>query len=432
MKRINKKARRIITIVLGIVILISAVYFLTMNPRRGVTKRADPSLPLDHVLTQREAAHDLEYFYNHLKSRHPAWLDGPEQLVQAVEDQYQTEVDQLGEQVTVLELWQALGRIAAELGDGHTWVTWNDPKTPLYIDSFKQLDDYGAPIAINGVPISEIMDNFLSMIPVEMQSYAEATFLTNVIISESFLNFSGVDISDGVFMTFQTVEGEQTVHYVLVPYQKVSKYANSVEDDEWVSYVIDREKDVGIFTLKSCVINEEYREALDSFFSDVFDNLISNVIVDLRENGGGNSRVANEFLKYIDVETYRTWDSDIRFGWYLLRNRSKVVDNPQKPETFMGDLYILTDTFTYSAAMDFAMLIGDNDLGMLVGEPSGNLPDSYGDILVFQMPNSDLVVRISHKKWYRIDEEKAQEALMPDVIVPAEDALDKALEMIAN
>ena len=274
MKKINKKTRRIIGIILGIVILLSAVYFLTMDPRRGVIKRPDPSLSLDHVLTQQEAARDLEYFYNHLKSRHPVWLGGPEQLVQAVEDQYQTEVDQLGEQVTVLELWQASGRIAAELGDGHTWVTWNEPNTPLYIDSFKQLDDYGTPLAINDVPISKIMDNFLSLIPVESQSYAEATFFKNIIISESFLNFSSVDTSDGIFMTFQTGEGEQTFHYVFVPIEKVSKYANSVTDDEWLSYVIDQEDDVGIFTLKSCVFNEEYQETLDSFFSEVFDNSI--------------------------------------------------------------------------------------------------------------------------------------------------------------
>jgi hypothetical protein len=359
-------------------------------------------------------------------------LDGPEQLAQAVEHQYQAEVEQLGDQVTVLELWQASGRIAAALEDGHTWVTWNDPNTPLYIDSFKQLDDYGAPIAINDVPISEILNNFLTLIPVESQSYAEDTFFENVITSESFLTFSGVDTSDGVFMTFQTDEGEQTFHYVFVPIQKVVKYANSVTDDDWVSYEIDQGKDVGIFTLRNCVNNAEYQETLDSFFADIFDSSISNVIVDLRGNGGGNSAVANEFLKYIDVDTYRTWDSDIRFGWYLLRNRDKVVNNPQKPEIFNGDLYVLTDTFTYSAAMDFAMLIGDNDIGTLVGEPSGNLPDSYGDILFFQMPNSDLVIRISHKKWYRIDPEKAHEALTPDVVVPAEEALDKALELIAH
>jgi len=430
MKKLNKGTVRIISAVLVIAILLSAVYYFTLYPRRGVLTQFDPSLPLDEALTQQEAARDLEYFYNHLKSRHPAWLDGSEALTQAVEEQYQTELAGIGNTISVLELWQASGRIAAQLGDGHTWVSWNDPETPLYIDNFKQLEDYGAPLTINNVPTSEILDNFLSMIPVELRFYAEATFLKNFIINESLLTFSGVDTTDGVNMTFQTDEGEQSFHYVFVPLKRVVKYANSIEDEIWVDYAIEPEKDVGIFTLRSCVNNEEYQHTLASFFSEVFTNDISNVVIDLRGNGGGNSSVANEFLTYIDVDAYKMWDSDVRNGWYLQKNRDHVIENPRKAETFDGNLFVLTDTFTYSAAMDFAMLVGDNDLGTLVGEPSGNLPEGYGDILFFQMPNSDLVIRISYKKWYRIDSTKADEPLMPDVVVPAEEALDKVLELI--
>jgi hypothetical protein len=403
-----------------------------MAPRRGIVKIFDASLPLDHALTQREALRDLNYFLNHLETRHPAWLDGSTGLVEAVEAQYQAEVDQLGEQVTVLELWQAASRIAAQLGDGHTWVNWKNPKTALYIDNFKQLDDYGLPLNIDGVPTQELLDTYLSITSYELPFYAEARFLNSVIVAEPMLTFCGVDTADGVDMTFSTDEGEQTFHYVFVPLERVVQYGSSTEDEKWVDYAIDLENDLGIFTLRSCTYNEEYQTTLAAFFAEVFKYGLSNIVVDLRGNGGGNSTVANEFLRYIDVDQYKSWDGAVRFGWYLHQNNDVVVDNRKQPKTFDGDLYVLTDIFTYSAAMDFAMLIGDNDLGMLVGEPSGNLPDSYGDILVFQMPNSDLVVRISHKKWYRIDEEKAQEALMPDVIVPAEDALDKALEMIAN
>lgn len=432
MKKINKKTTRIVSIVLCIVVLLGAVYYFTLYPRRGVLTKLDPSLPLNEVLTQREALQDLEYFYNHLKSRHPAWLDGSDHLIQAVEEQYQTEVDHFGEQVTVLELWQASGRIAARLGDGHTWVKWEDPNTPLYIDSFKQLEDYGAPLTIDGVPTSDILERFLTMFPHELRFYAEATFNKSIITSEWLLTYCGVDTSDGVDMTFLTDSGEQLFHYVFVPLQKVVKYTKSENNEIWVKYTIDQERGVGIFTLRSCIINEEYLKALDDFFSEVFNASVGNIIVDLRGNGGGNSSVANEFLSYIDVDSYRTWDSDIRYGWYLLKNRGHVIDNPQKPETFSGNLFVLTDTFTYSAAMDFAMLIGDNHLGTLVGEPSGNLPGSYGDILFFQMPNSDLAIRISYKKWYRIDAAKADEPLVPDVVVPAGEALDKALELIGD
>ena len=431
MKKTHKKALRIVAIILAVAILFGSVYFLTMNPYRGTVKHFDASLPLDHALTQREALRDLKYFTNRLKGRHPAWLDGSTELVEAVEAQYQTEVDRLGEQVTVLELWQASSRIAAQLSDGHTLVNWTNPGKTLYIDNFKQLDDYGAPLTIDGFPTQVLLDRYLSLASYEFSFYAEARFLKSVIVAEQLLTFCGVDTSDGVDMTFLTGEGAQTFHYVFVPLERVVRYDHP-DDEDWVRYTIDLENDLGIFTLKSCNNNEEYQSTLDAFFAEVFENGVSNIVVDLRGNGGGNSSVANEFLRYIDVDQYKSWDSAVRFGWYLLQNRNVVVENPKQPETFDGNLYVLTDTFTYSAAMDFAMLIGDNDLGVLVGSPSGNRPDGYGDILYFQMPNSGLAFSVSYKGWQRVDASKAGEPLMPDHGVPPEEALDKVLDLIAE
>lgn len=90
---------------------------------------------------------------------------------------------------------------------------------------------------------------------------------------------------------------------------------------------------------------------------------------------------------------------------------------------------MLTDTWTYSAAMDFAMLIQDNGLGTIVGSPSGNLPDSYGDCLFFQLPNSGMPLTVSYKRWYRIDKSKAGEPIMPDIVVEPEKALEKVYEL---
>lgn len=35
------------------------------------------------------------------------------------------------------------------------------------------------------------------------------------------------------------------------------------------------------------------------------------------QTGGGNSLVANEFIKYLDVAEYRGFDSAVRYGRYL-------------------------------------------------------------------------------------------------------------------
>ena len=78
------------------------------------------------------------------------------------------------------------------------------------------------------------------------------------------------------------------------------------------------------------------------------------------------------------------------------------------------------------------MLIGDNDLGSLVGSASGNLPDGYGDILLFQLPNSKLAMGVSFKRWYRVNQSLSGQPLTPDTVVPPSEALDKVYELIGN
>ena len=84
------------------------------------------------------------------------------------------------------------------------------------------------------------------------------------------------------------------------------------------------------------------------------DNGINNVVVDLRNIGGGNSMVGNAFMRSIDVDSYRTWDVDERYGWYLLKQKNIVNQNKKKELVFDGNIYVLTSVQTFSSAMDFA------------------------------------------------------------------------------
>lgn len=225
-------------------------------------------------------------------------------------------------------------------------------------------------------------------------------------------------------MTFRTEQGEKTIHFDFLP----TKANNGSAQRE--TFKIDERNSVGIFTIPSCWYNERYCSLLNSFFERVFASGIENVVVDLRGNTGGNSMVANEFITYLDVDEYRSWDVAIRYGNHLEQRKNNICINEKKEKVFDGNLYVLTDLQTYSAGMDFAMLIADNHLGTLIGEPSGNLPDSYGDILQFQLPHSRLGLIVSYKKWYRVDLQKSGEPIMPDVLCPSEEAMDKAYEII--
>ncbi|KYG29560.1 S41 family peptidase [Alkalihalobacillus trypoxylicola] len=60
----------------------------------------------------------------------------------------------------------------------------------------------------------------------------------------------------------------------------------------------------GYFKLNQCLWNDEYRNELASFFKEVDNQSIERIILDLRDNGGGDSRVINEFITYLDIEEY--------------------------------------------------------------------------------------------------------------------------------
>ncbi len=409
-------------------------YKLCMDPYRGTVKNREYSKELDEMLSVEEALEDLEYMMERFRNHHPAWLEEGNAGVAAVESQYETEVmamEAVQGEISVLELYRAASRIAAKMHDGHTYPYWNGEEK-LYIHDFTQINEYGAPLTIDGVTFSGLLEAYKQVAAYELDFYVENQFESQVIINEYMLRLCGVDTSDGVTMTFENGAGTEEYHYDFVPIAKVKGYEYSEEEEPWVYYEIDKENSVGIFTLTTCVNNEEYQSVLENFFTEVFAENIENVVVDLRYNGGGNSAVANEFITYLDVEKYQGWDSGIRFGRYLYKNENIVHKNKQKEQVFDGQVYVLTNIKTYSAAMDFAMLIGDNDLGTIVGEPSGNLPDSYGDILSFQMPNSKLMLCVSHKRWYRVDQSKSGQPIMPDYEVESSEALEKVYELIGK
>ena len=70
--------------------------------------------------------------------------------------------------------------------------------------------------------------------------------------------------------------------------------------------------------------------------------------------------------------------------------------------------------------------IKDNHLGRIIGQPPGNAPSGYGEIAIFQLPNSKLYVQISTKKFMRADEKTEDKLVTPDILCDA----DKALETL--
>ena len=410
-------------------------YRLFLDPYRGTLKKAAETLPLEQIIPASQAVNDIDYAMDMLRSRHPAWLEADNPQVTATEERYAAERNDLavaGSGVTVLAEWQAISRMMHALGDGHTGIYCRNAAM-RYINDFSQLQEYGLPVTINGEPADAVRQRFLHLYQYEMESFANAIFLANILITEAYLKWVGVATADGVNYRFATPSGEQDFHFDFVPIGEVQGYtAGDKNKAPWVSYEIDRERGTGIFTLTSCNYNREYRDTLREFFTAVRDGNIGSIIVDLRQNGGGSSLVADDFLRYLNIDSYYGWPSHIRYGNFLVKNKKPLIRNNRLEPQFSGNLYLLTSSRTFSAAMDFTMLVLDNGLGRVIGEEPGNLPDSYGDTLEFATPHSRLHFTVSFKRWFRIDESKSGQPLQPDCPCEADDALEKAFEIISS
>jgi hypothetical protein len=105
-------------------------------------------------------------------------------------------------------------------------------------------------------------------------------------------------------------------------------------------------------------------------FAEADAHPVKRVVIDLRWNGGGDSRVINPLTSG-------------------LASRRKAV----------GKIYALIGPGTFSSALDNALELHKDLSAILVGQPTGGAPDEYGEVSNFTLPNSKLVIRFTTKRW---------------------------------
>ncbi|HHV44901.1 MAG TPA: hypothetical protein GXX57_09600 [Firmicutes bacterium] len=409
---------------------------LWLNPYRGTVSAFRPSDSLETVLSSSYAVEDFDYIVNRLKERHPACLQGLPDEVQVEYERERMRLTSLPE-VSVLSLWQSAARLLASLGDAHTsvGVKYLDEKRLPFTFRWEQdtlycvgneYDGY-AVVQIGGITVTDLYQRFLKQFSYELEAWARHSFASSL-NRGPYLSFLDVDTQGEIPLVLADAKnGDQITATFQLHESPVDSTGRTEPDFE---YVLDLSTGVGIFSLRRCVYNEEYRTILLAFFTAVRDHDIRNIIVDLRGNPGGNSMVANEFVRYLPAQSYLTMTTEVRQGPIIWKNKPRRQINQKLEPNYMGDVYVLTGPDTFSAAMDFAVLISDNALGKVIGETPGNMPSCYGDVLYFQTPNAGLAFTISYKRFLRPDVSKRDLPLIPDVEVPSAEALTETMRLI--
>lgn len=425
------KGLLILIFVLSVMAILLHLY---VNPYRGSARSmTDQDISLEQVLTRDQAMVDLQFIKEIVHSRHHIAKDG---LPEAFTLQYDAEIKALSENPTILEVWQAGSRILHTLGDGHAnlHAFIDEPvfRIPYSLENdnvYITIDGEKFEVTgINGVEIDILRKNAYDYLSYENDIYRDYRFLSSLSGWKSRLRLLGSPHFERYEVTY--LRGGEIKQLEFEPFIPSS----SSNSSEFVYYDIDEEKNVGILTLNQCNYNNYYKKVVEQFFREIKASGISNVTVDLRNNGGGSSLVANEFIRYLDVDKYQGYKTYYRYRAINGKFPFESIKNKRKSDLlFEGEVYVLTSPRTFSSATMFSVLLQDNNLAKVIGEPSGNKPSHYGEVVRFLLPNSKLYLMVSISYFERPNKDLKDEPYqIPDYYVKSSGALEVLYDIISN
>lgn len=149
------------------------------------------------------------------------------------------------------------------------------------------------------------------------------------------------------------------------------------------------------------------------------------IIVDLRQNGGGDTTGIQFMCSYFFDEPAHL--NDIRFRDEAKTENYWSLPYVPGPKPSKADLYILTSSRTFSGAEEFSYNMKNLKRGTLVGETTGGgahptRPWIVQDDFVLRVPFARAENPVSKTNWEGT-------GVVPDVAVPADQAFDRAYQM---
>lgn len=395
------------------------------------------SLPVGQQLTKQQVEEDTKQLIEMIERTHPIFLEEvPEGYEKAKEELLKaTQRD-----MTVGDLELLLCKYLTSLQDGHT-ILWLEEEAKLNIEwKYKEgklilLDEQNKftdkiITEVNSIPIENIIEMIRNIFPAENE-IADCKNIERYARDRLILTKAGVDCSQNIVLTVMQGSKQGLQQAVFMPATVDQKTATEIS-----SKIIN----TNTFYVKfaTCEVNAALEEVVVQL-KEAISKGTQNVIIDVRDNGGGDSTACLKLVEAMGMKP-GNFGAVIRFSplaqeryGYIRKNgfitvhRSNTVEKNDKVH-----LYILTNENTFSSAQWLATWVKDGRLGTLVGSPSSNMPSSFGDVLNYQLNHSKLVGGVSYKKFTRPDANKdAERILNVDIEVKqGEDALEKTLQLI--
>lgn len=416
-------------------------------------------------LSKAQAAFDIDALVNTLTQVHPDIFSVCRQV------DFFTAVNKakesLPDSVTPMELYQAAAPFVSMIGDGHTTLgfpggvfTPELKRLPVYFNVLtdgslfctSSLDSVigrgDRVLAINGVSADSIIESMMPYVSGERRHFK----MSEINMAFTAL-FQMLYAADEYQVEYQPKGGRKTLTHTFpaTSWDEIKKRCPSTKSRkkfENYSYTVDSVNGIAVMDFRNFTDIDGMAQFADSMFRELAERNIPNLIIDIRNNGGGNSGVGDVLLSYLSPEPFvqmermlvrttpttaklmgRT-DVTPQFVYFEADSTSYTLPRSLEDGHYTGNVYLLTSNTTFSSASAFAWTFKVCGMGKVIGEETGGMNVSYGDVLRYKLPISKIPAFMSYKRFwqFRADEDDIH-GTIPDVALPAADALDTAIEL---
>jgi len=375
----------------------------------------DPAVYEDPAAWSR----DIEALYNEIRTVHPDYdVRTSAEVWQSHYDAFQAEIPSLD--------WAGFVTATAQFmelaQDGHTNVfpfAYSGPGfeeayplraylfgDQLYLtrvsESARELAG-GRVISIGGVPAEDVSRSLMGLIGAGSPMW-KVNFAPVLLRYPGFASALGYgDADGGITLTVETPNGE-TVTATLRPlaedampelvtafdvYNPQAAYPRwMVEEAPYVYEYLPEEN--AVYLIYGAVTSDE-EDPIDEFAARMFqfieDNNVERLIIDVRNNGGGDNTYNAPFVHGV------------------------IASHLNHP----GGVYVLTGRQTFSAAQNFSNWMERHTQAIFVGEPTAGRPNHFGDAEVYPLPESGVVTLISTLRWQDSFDSDPRPWIRPDV-----------------
>ncbi len=206
---------------------------------------------------------------------------------------------------------------------------------------------------------------------------------------------------------------------------------------------------------------EVFKNFIDSAFTEIERHKARNLIIDLRNNPGGDNAFSDYLISYFankpfswysafSVKTSKILKEQIRLQTDTTDSYSKAIltnkDGVQfkyefplqfpvkKSKRFKGKVYVLVNRQTYSMAVVSAAIVQDYKLGKIVGEETGDVPTIYASRFTYTLPKTGIDINVPKSYIIRPNGNTDLEGVKPDIFIQDHllDDKDEILEELLN